>query len=94
MILRNCWSQEWQLLYQESLDLVSDFGLMESKSFKKNDPNTSVIREITREMLIVDSEMLPPITIFPRFEYKKEGKMYLSFLPKDEFLPRIDNSGS
>jgi len=90
MLLRNGWNQEWQLLYQKSLDLVSDFGEMENATFKKDSIEYSVIREITREMLLVDREYLIPITVLPRFEYKKEGKMHLAFLEKDKYLVRSD----
>jgi len=64
---------------------------MENATFKKGSEEYSVIREITREMLLVDKEFLIPITILPRFEYKKEGKMHLAFLEKERFLSKSDD---
>jgi hypothetical protein len=64
---------------------------MEKTSFKRDSHEYSVVREITREMLVVDKEYLIPITVLPRFEYTKPGKMHLAFLEVDKYLMRSDS---
>jgi hypothetical protein len=86
MILRNAWSQEWQLLYQECLDLLSDYGELERFSVKKEDADK--YRDIMLVLEGLDQEYWIPVSVFPRYTYIKEPKMHYAFVPKDKYLGR------
>ncbi|WZH62088.1 RNA-dependent RNA polymerase [Fusarium graminearum ormycovirus 1] len=91
MILRNGWDQEWHLLYKKSLDLCSDFGEMENYTVSVNSEKSRIIREITRQLLLVDPKIWIPTTVLPRYEYVREGKMHYSFLDKEKYLSKSED---
>ncbi|WGH72997.1 MAG: putative RNA-dependent RNA polymerase [Trichoderma tomentosum ormycovirus 1] len=97
ILLRSGWDLDFHLKYQKALDVSSEVGYV-------NGLITSQGSEIDFDLLIhegimpmikllkgIDPELWIPISVFPRYEYIKEPKMYLAFesLDIEDKLPEF-----
>jgi hypothetical protein len=81
LMLRNGWDIEWQLQYADTIEFLSGSfrfhkGLIVKTDFKKGNGLYSIY-EVIKE---VEKQYWIPLTVFPRYAYRKPGKFSLSFM--------------
>nr|USW07208.1 putative RNA-dependent RNA polymerase [Erysiphe lesion-associated ormycovirus 4] len=84
-LLRNGFDIAYMKTYQDALERCTEKSkeIEEMIGYQSNDPDFEQIDNICSMLRSVPMEHWIPLTVFPRYEYKKEGKMHLAFVEKN-----------
>jgi hypothetical protein len=83
VLLRNGWDLDFQLDYSKALDVASETNDLSDSlfGFGFRDRQSARVESLIKLLQKIPTEMWIPLTVFPRFEYQKDPRMYLAFEP-------------